>query len=137
MEVLLGVEHSHESSPDDQSSSAHDHYDLQFQTWTYESSAPINLGLLQQLLNHLPGTLLKAGVASSTAPRNETTACSRIRGQSQIAKSEVSLAFPSVSDGGFTPEVFGRVLNPVTRSKGSISLNESFTASASSWSARR
>ena len=59
MEVLLGVEHSHESSPDDQSSSAH-HHDLQFETWSYESSEPMNLGLLQQLLNHLPSTLFRA-----------------------------------------------------------------------------
>lgn len=60
MEVLLGVEHSHESSPDDQSSSAHHHHDLQFETWSYESSEPMNLGLLQQLLNHLPSTLFRA-----------------------------------------------------------------------------
>ncbi|TWU28896.1 CobW family GTP-binding protein [Novipirellula artificiosorum] len=60
MEVLLGVEHSHESSPGDHTSSAHHHHDLQFETWSYESSEPMNLGLLQQLLNHLPSTLFRA-----------------------------------------------------------------------------
>ena len=60
MAVLLGVEHRHEDLPDDHSSPAHQHHDLQFETWTYESHEPMNLGLLQQLLNHLPGALFRA-----------------------------------------------------------------------------
>ena len=60
MEVLLGVEHQHETSRDDQPSSSHHHHDLQFETWSYESDEPLNLGLLHQLLNHLPVTLFRA-----------------------------------------------------------------------------
>jgi len=60
IEVLLGVEHLHAASPDGLAASSHHDHGLDFETWSYESHHPLHLGLLQQLLNHLPGTLFRA-----------------------------------------------------------------------------
>ena len=60
IEVLLGVEHLQDYTPDDHASVNHHDHGLDFETWSYESERSLHLSLLQQLLNHLPGTLFRA-----------------------------------------------------------------------------
>ncbi|MGB5391709.1 MAG: GTP-binding protein, partial [Thermoanaerobaculia bacterium] len=60
IEVLLGVEHLHDASPDGLAASSHHDHGLDFETWSYESHHPLHLGVLQQLLNHLPSTVFRA-----------------------------------------------------------------------------
>ena len=60
IEVLLGVEHLEGASPDSHAASHHHDHGLDFETWSYESYHPLHLGLLQQLLSHLPGTVFRA-----------------------------------------------------------------------------
>ena len=60
IEVLLGVEHLEGASPDSHAASHHHDHGLDFETWSYESQHPLRLGLLQQLLNHLPSTVFRA-----------------------------------------------------------------------------
>lgn len=77
LEILLGVhsvepatvtalkiagEHSHDILPDWRGATGHHehHHDHMFETWSYESDIPLQLGLLQQLLSHLPKTLYRA-----------------------------------------------------------------------------
>jgi G3E family GTPase len=75
MEILLGTEgarpvkqvaaggssldvHVHESSS---TRDAHDHdHTLAFDTWTFASETPMELGVLQQVLTHLPQTVFRA-----------------------------------------------------------------------------
>ena len=59
IEVLLGVEHLPGSSAHNGALSSHHDHGLDFETWSYESERPLRLSLLQQLLNHLPGTLFR------------------------------------------------------------------------------
>ena len=60
----LGV-HTHEVSTSKEADDAHDHshhdqhHDLMFDTWTFTSDKPMQLGLIQQLLSHLPSTLFR------------------------------------------------------------------------------
>jgi G3E family GTPase len=75
MEILLGTDgarlpkqvpagessldvHVHESSS---ARDAHDHdHTLAFETWTFASDTPMELGVLQQVLTHLPQTVFRA-----------------------------------------------------------------------------
>jgi G3E family GTPase len=54
--------HVHHDSPATQTpSDDHDHnHSLAFDTWTYASDTPMELGILQQVLTHLPETLFRA-----------------------------------------------------------------------------
>ena len=60
----LGV-HTHEVSTSKEADDAHDHshhdqhHDLMFDTWTFTSTTPMKLELIQQLLGHLPSTLFR------------------------------------------------------------------------------
>jgi len=56
----LGV-HVHEVSAGDGAGHDHHHHehDLMFDTWAFTSDTPMKLGLLQQLLGHLPSTLFR------------------------------------------------------------------------------
>ena len=58
----LGV-HTHEVSTSKEADDAHEHHhhehDLMFDTWTFTSTTPMILGLIQQLLSHLPSTLFR------------------------------------------------------------------------------
>ena len=47
------AEDAHDHSHHDQ------HHDLMFDTWTFTSDIPMKLGLIQQLLSHLPSTLFR------------------------------------------------------------------------------
>lgn len=61
IEVLLGVHSNDPEGPGPASSDGHHHdHGLAFETWTYTSPNPLRLGLLQQLLQNLPPTLLRA-----------------------------------------------------------------------------
>ena len=77
LEILLGVhsidpttaaawniagEHCHDVLPDWRGIAGHHehHHDHVFETWSYKSDIPLQLGLLQQLLSHLPKTLYRA-----------------------------------------------------------------------------
>jgi G3E family GTPase len=79
MEILLGIDatppakqeskggsaldvHVHESSfAGDAHGHAHDHdHTLAFETWSFESNVPMELGVLQQVLTHLPATVFRA-----------------------------------------------------------------------------
>ena len=77
LEVLLGINetrpaasaadpaldvHVHDGSPAaDDGAHAHDrHRTVAFDTWTYASEAPMEIGLLQQVLTHLPETVFRA-----------------------------------------------------------------------------
>jgi len=76
LEVLLGVHsmdqgtatarkingaHGHDVLPDLRGIAGHHehHHDHMFETWSYESDIPMQLGLLQHLLSHLPKTLYR------------------------------------------------------------------------------
>ena len=76
LEVLLGVHsmdqgtaaarkingaHGHDVLPDWREITGHHghHHSHMFETWSYESDIPLQLGLLQQLLSHLPKTLYR------------------------------------------------------------------------------
>ena len=54
--------HVHESSfAGDAHGHAHDHdHTLAFETWSFESNVPMELGVLQQVLTHLPATVFRA-----------------------------------------------------------------------------
>lgn len=77
LEILLGVqtidpvtatickvsgEPGHGVLPDWRASSCHHdhHHDRVFETWSFESDIPLQLGLLQQVLSHLPKTIYRA-----------------------------------------------------------------------------
>jgi G3E family GTPase len=77
LEILLGVhsidpgtataqkidlEHVHDVSSEGRTSSGHHdhHHDRMFDTWSYQSDSPLQLGLLQQVLSHLPKTMYRA-----------------------------------------------------------------------------
>jgi G3E family GTPase len=79
MEILLGIDgarpatgasaanpalnvHVHDSSPlKNVHGGAHDHdHTLAFETWTYASDTPMEFGMLQQVLTHLPETVFRA-----------------------------------------------------------------------------
>jgi G3E family GTPase len=79
MDVLLGIDgarpetaasdatrpldvHVHDSSPlKNVHGGAHDHdHTLAFETWSYASDTPMEFGLLQQVLTHLPETVFRA-----------------------------------------------------------------------------
>ena len=54
--------HGHDVLPDLRGIAGHHehHHDHMFETWSYESDIPLQLGFLQQLLSHLPKTLYRA-----------------------------------------------------------------------------
>jgi G3E family GTPase len=54
--------HGHDVLPDWRGIAGHHehHHDRMFETWSYESDIPMQLGLLQHLLSHLPKTLYRA-----------------------------------------------------------------------------
>jgi G3E family GTPase len=56
------VAHGHDVLPDGRTSSCHHdhHHDRVFDTWSYESDSPLQLGLLQKVLGHLPNTVYRA-----------------------------------------------------------------------------
>ena len=54
----INVAHGHDVLPEGRISSHH--HDRVFDTWSYESDSPLQLGLLQQVLSHLPKTLYRA-----------------------------------------------------------------------------
>ena len=77
LEILLGVHsmdqgtataqksngaHDHDVLPDWRGIAGHHghHHTQLFETWSYESDIPLQLGLLQHLLSHLPKTLYRA-----------------------------------------------------------------------------
>ncbi len=66
LEVLLAGKingaHGHDVLPDLREITDHHghHHSQLFETWTYESDIPLQLGLLQHLLSHLPKTLYRA-----------------------------------------------------------------------------
>jgi G3E family GTPase len=61
VEPVLDV-HVHDSSTTTEAhDDAHDHgHTLAFDTWTYASDTPMELGILQQVLTHLPETVFRA-----------------------------------------------------------------------------
>lgn len=54
----INVAHGHDVLPEGRISSHH--HDRVFDTWSYESDSPLQLGLLQQVLSHLPKTIYRA-----------------------------------------------------------------------------
>ena len=58
----IAAEHSHDVLPDWRGTTGqHEHHhDHMFETWIYESDIPLQLGLLQQVLSHLPKTIYRA-----------------------------------------------------------------------------
>ncbi|MCA6078958.1 CobW family GTP-binding protein [Fulvivirga sedimenti] len=62
IEVLLGVEAGkalHRNNQTEKLSHDH-HHEVTFESWSYESTSPFKLSLLNQLLNHLPPELFRA-----------------------------------------------------------------------------
>ena len=60
IEVLIGVDRVHAPSPIGDGAAGEDDHGVHFETWSYESSTPLRLDLLRQLLNHLPRTVFRA-----------------------------------------------------------------------------
>ncbi len=60
IEVLIGLDRVHAPSPSGDGTADKDDHGVHFETWSYESSTPLHLELLQQLLNHLPSTVFRA-----------------------------------------------------------------------------
>ena len=58
----IAEEHGHDGLPDWRGITGHHghHHTQLFETWSYESDIPLQLGLLQHLLIHLPKTLYRA-----------------------------------------------------------------------------
>ncbi len=71
IEVLIGVGHLHDPSRLGGEASTGDNHGVHFESWSYESPAPLRLDLLQQLLNHLPSTVFRAKgfVYAASKPR--------------------------------------------------------------------
>ena len=60
IEVLLGVEAGKNLNRQAEKLQHDHHHEVTFESWSYESTSPFKLSLLNQLLNHLPPELFRA-----------------------------------------------------------------------------